>query len=208
MLHVIRQGAHLPAFRNLSLLTLVLLSGCIGVSGHATTQGKEESEVVLAVPLDRPYAFSSRRPETLEPFLRGQVLSVHNGESITVMVEGRSERIFLIGIRAPDLDETPLGLEAREALRTLVGGKMVRLEFDTMVRDPKKRLFAYVYAGETLVNVEMIRQGMAVLSAVPQNLAYPEEYQRAQAEAREAGRGIWNQGNPGAVRSDNDRRRP
>jgi micrococcal nuclease len=54
-------------------------------------------------------------------------------------------------------------------------------------------LLAYVFVGDMLVNLEMVRQGQAVLYTVPPNVAHVDDYRKAQQEAREAGRGVWNQ---------------
>ena len=87
-------------------------------------------------------------------------------------------------------------MQARDALRELVDGKTVRLETDITIRDQYRRLLAYVYVGGILVNLEMIRQGQAVLHTVPPNAVHVEEYRKAQSEARQAGRGVWGQQNP------------
>jgi hypothetical protein len=47
----------------LILLVFFPLPGCIGVSGDVSPQGVNTSEVVLAVPLDRPYTF--RQPDLI-----------------------------------------------------------------------------------------------------------------------------------------------
>ena len=67
---------------------------------------------------------------------------------------------------------------------------------DITIRDQYKRLLAYVYAGEMLVNLEMVRQGQAVIATVAPNVAHVEEYRKAQSEAREAGRGVWDREKP------------
>jgi len=190
----------------LILLAFLALPGCIGVSGDVSPQGVNNSEVVLAVPLDRPYTF--RQPDPDQPlrarggFLRAQVVSVRDGDTITVLIDDRREQVRLIGIDAPELDQVPWGVQARDALRGLVDGKTVRLETDVTVRDQYKRLLAYVYVGEMLVNLEMVRQGEAVIYTVPPNVAYVDDYRKAQAEAREAGRGVWNQAQPLDVNPD------
>jgi len=156
--------------------------------------------VVLAVPLDRPYTFRQPDPDqrltARGGFLRAQVVSVHDGATITVMIDKKLEKVRLIGIDVPELDQGPWGMEARDALRALVDSKTVRLETDITIRDQYKRLLAYVYAGETLINLEMVRQGQAVLLTVPPNVAHLEEYRKAQSEAREAGRGVWSAARP------------
>src|SRR5207253_6190876 len=132
----------------------------------------------------------------IEGPLSAQVVSVHDGDSITVLIDGRKEKVRLIGIDAPELDQAPWGVQARDALRGLVDGKTVRLETDITIRDQYRRLLAYVYVGEMLVNLELVRQGQAVLYTLPPNVAHIEEYRQAQQEAREAERGVWDREKP------------
>src|SRR5438105_9812556 len=184
----------------LILLAFLVVRGCIGVSGDVTPQGQDQSRVVLAVPLDRPYTFRQADPDqrltARGGFLRAQVVSVHDGDTITVLIDNHLEKIRLIGIDAPKLDQVPWGVQARDALRGLVDGKTVRLETDITIRDQHKRLLAYIYVGEMLVNLEMLLQGQAVIATVAPNVAHVEEYRKAESEAREAGRGVWDREKP------------
>lgn len=102
----------------------------------------------------------------------------------------------LIGIDAPEPNQSPGGVQSREAVKTLVGENNVRSETDLTKRDQCNRLLAYVHIEDFFVNAELIRQGQAVLYTVPPNIAHVEKYQQAQTEAREAGRGVWDAGQP------------
>ena len=190
----------------LILLAVFALPGCIGVSGDVSPQGVNTSEVVLAVPLDRPYSFRQPDPDqrltARGGFLRAQVVSVHDGDTITVLIDGVKEKVRLIGIDAPELDQAPWGVVSRDALRGLVDSKTVRLETDISIRDQNRQLLAYIYVGEMLVNLEMVRQGQAVIYTVPPNVAHVEDYQKAQQEARETGRGVWDREKPFDVAPD------
>jgi micrococcal nuclease len=180
----------------LILLALLALPGCIGVSGDVTPQGQDQSRVVLAVPLDRPYSFRQPDPDHLLSarggFLRAQVVSIHDGNTITVLIDNRQEKVRLIGIDVPALDQIPSGVQARDALRGLVDAKTVRLETDVTIRDQDRRILAYVYVSERFINAEMVRRGLAVPYTVLPNVAHVDDYVKAQQEAREAGRGVWN----------------
>jgi len=190
----------------LILLAVFASPGCIGVSGDVSPQGVNTSEVVLAVPLDRPYSFRQPDPDqrltARGGFLRAQVVSVHNGDTITVLIDGVKEKVRLIGIDAPELDQAPWGVVSRDALRALVDSKTVRLETDITIRDQYRQLLAYIYVGEMLVNLEMVRQGQAVIYTVPPNVAHVDDYQKAQREARETGRGVWDREKPFDVAPD------
>lgn len=78
----------------------------------------------------------------------------------------------------------------QKALRELVLGKDVKLEFDQRSDDKDNRK-AYVFLPDgTLVNAEMLRQGRArVDTSSP--FARMDEFKEIEAEARGASRGIW-----------------
>ena len=189
--------------RIISLLSLSLLAGCIGASADANRQdGVNDSEVAVVIPLDRPFALSSsmspedRLLSAMGGFIRGQVLAVPDGNTLTVLIGNRKETVRLIGIDAPEPDQTPLSQAATASLRTLVEGRTVRLELDTAKRDHAKRLLAHVFVGDTSVNLEMLRQGQARAAAQPPSTTHAEEYLQAEQEAREAGRGLWDKAYP------------
>jgi micrococcal nuclease len=71
-------------------------------------------------------------------------------------------------------------------------GKTVRLEFDSRLptRDYYGRLVAYVYLNGTLVNRELLEAGHA--RVYPVDFEKKESFERAEAEARAANRGVWN----------------
>ena len=191
----------------LLLLPLSVLSACNSVSvGADNKYGQTRGVGMVGVPIetvtDQVKAATTRRSSDLEGPVSARVLSVHDGNTITVQLEDRKDKVRLIGIDAPEIDQAPWGVQARDVLRGLVDSKTVRLETDITERDQYRRLLAYVYVGEMLVNAEMVRQGQAVPYTVPPNVAHVEDYQKAQQEAREAGRGVWDREKPLDVNPD------
>jgi micrococcal nuclease len=200
--------------RVIRFLFLPLLTGCIGASADVTRQdGVNDSEVALVIPLDRPFALSpsmppeDRRLSAMGGFIRGQALSVADGNTLTVLIGNRKETVRLIGIDAPEPGQAPWGQAAAASLRALVEGRSVRLELDAARRDHAGRLQAHVFVGDTSVNLEMLRQGQAVAAARLSNAASAEEFIQAEREAREAGRGVWNAAHPLPVSPDCYRKR-
>jgi micrococcal nuclease len=128
--------------------------------------------------------------------LEGRVVRVVDGDTILVQVEGRVEKVRYIGVNTPEVHhpirgEEPGGREATAVNRDLVGGKQVRLELDIQVRDRYGRLLAYVWAGELMINAELVRRGYAQVMTIPPNVRYQELLLKLQREARQAGRGLW-----------------
>lgn len=103
------------------------------------------------------------------------------------------ERIRILLIDAPELDQGPFGAPAQEALiRLLPAGTHVGIETDVELRDRYGRLLAYVYApGGQLVNEEMLRLGYAVVSVYPPNVKYVDRFRATQEQARAAAVGLW-----------------
>jgi endonuclease YncB( thermonuclease family) len=96
----------------------------------------------------------------------GFCVAVLDGDTIRVRLdEGAEETVRLLGVDAPALSE-PHGVQARDFLAYLVLAKPLQIYFDVQQRDEQGNLLAYVgtmdFGG--LVNVEMLRMGLARLS--------------------------------------------
>jgi endonuclease YncB( thermonuclease family) len=79
---------------------------------------------------------------------------------------------------------------SRDFLQHLVLGKTVRLQYDPLIAEGKERRAYLFLQDDTLVNLEMIRQGKAkVDDGVP--FAHEQEFIEAQSDAQTAGLGVW-----------------
>ena len=135
-------------------------------------------------------------PPAAAGWIDGSVVRVVDGDTIDVQLADRVEKIRYIGVNAPEIHhpirgEEPGGREAAEANRRLVAGRHVRLELDVRTRDRYGRLLAYVWAGDTMVNAELVRLGYAQVMTVPPNVKYQHLFVKLQREARDAHRGLW-----------------
>lgn len=122
------------------------------------------------------------------------VTRVHDGDTISVIMNTEKKKVRLIGIDAPETGQRPWGKRAKKYLETLVNASewRVRLEFDIDKRDKYGRFLAYVWTenGE-LVNLLMVKSGYAMLYTIPPNVKYANELREAQREARNMRLGIW-----------------
>jgi micrococcal nuclease len=115
-----------------------------------------------------------------------------------VLIEG-SQKVRLLGIDAPELerDGQPadfLAHKAKAELARLIQGRRVRLEYDHLRYDQYGRLLAYLFLPDgTLVNAELVRQGLAKVYIFPPNNRYQDALLTAQREAMEGRRGLWQQ---------------
>jgi endonuclease YncB( thermonuclease family) len=125
------------------------------------------------------------RTATVVRVIAGDLLHLSTGEEVR-----------LIGVETPETTPPekpgqPLGTEASAFATQLVEGKKVRLEFDVQRQDKSKRLLAYVYVGDLMLNTELVRQGYAQVAISPPNVKYQELFLQLQRDAREAKRGLW-----------------
>ncbi|MHC4605552.1 MAG: thermonuclease family protein [Planctomycetota bacterium] len=122
---------------------------------------------------------------TLEGFVEkavdGDTVWLSNGESVRY-----------IGIDAPERDE-PFYREAKDLNARLVEGKRVVLKTDGEARDAYGRLLANVSLtdGGDLINVEIVRRGLAYAYIHVPNDSHARAVIAAQKEARAAKRGLW-----------------
>lgn len=85
-------------------------------------------------------------------------MSVHDGDTITVLVERRQVKVRLTDIDAPELGQ-PFGMKSKQSLSELCFGKSAVL--DVRGRDRYKRTIARVTCAGTDANAEQVRRGMA-----------------------------------------------
>ncbi|HWL42755.1 MAG TPA: thermonuclease family protein [Ilumatobacter sp.] len=130
---------------------------------------------------------------------------VVDGDTIDVVIDGRTERVRLIGIDTPEVAHTgtperpgnPAECfgDAASAFtgRLLPEGTPVRLERDVVARDDYGRLLAYVYRADdgVFVNYELARQGYAQPMTFPPNTAHAERFVDAARLAEADDAGLW-----------------
>jgi micrococcal nuclease len=124
---------------------------------------------------------------------------VVDGDTIDVVIDGREERVRLLGVDTPEIsvDRGPPECFGPEAASFTAGrlpaGTRVRLERDVVGRDDYGRLLAYVYRTDdgALVNEELVRLGFArPLWIEPNGILRPRIVEAARTAEREA-LGLW-----------------
>jgi len=118
-----------------------------------------------------------------------KVKEVIDGDTIVLQ---SGEHVRYIGIDTPEKDQ-PFYQEANELNQKLIGTKEIRIEFDVQKKDKYGRLLAYVYAGKTFVNAELVRNGLANLYTVPPNVKHSDYFLKLQSEAKRKKLGIWSE---------------
>lgn len=131
------------------------------------------------------------------------VVRVVDGDTLVVDRGQGDERLRYIGIDTPEhvtpgVPDEPLGRRATRANAELVEGREVHLERDVSEHDRFGRLLRYVWLrqgdGWLLVNLELVRQGLAEVTPYPPDVRRVPELRVAERAAREAGLGRWGDG--------------
>jgi endonuclease YncB( thermonuclease family) len=136
------------------------------------------SAIIAAVPAC-PVLDSAGRP-------LWRVETVHDGDTVTCLdTAGKPQKIRLQGIDAPEFDQ-PHGREARQALAGKLSGDSVRV--DGAARDQHGRLLGTLWLGDRDLNRELVSEGHAWVFG---GFAPDPDLLAAEAEARQARRGLW-----------------
>lgn len=126
----------------------------------------------------------------LPPF-EGRVVSVHDGDTVTVRTTVETFKIRLNGIDAPELKQ-PHGQASKQALSEMVFGKTVTVT--PINKDRYGRTVAKLKADDKEVGYRMISGGHAWwYEAYDKHNAV---YQQAQSDAQGKRAGLWADANP------------
>ena len=153
-------------------LLVAILAGCGSVPtlescddvARATTRGGAES---------------SSRGTLVQRVIDGDTVVLANGE-----------RVRYIGMDTPERGER-LFDEATAYNRRLVEGQRVGLLKDQSEADRFGRLLRYVFAGDILVNAELVREGLAEAKRYDPDVKFADCFDTLMQEARENRRGLW-----------------
>lgn len=135
-----------------------------------------------------------------EPKLREfKVVKVVDGDTLDVHINGKTERLRLIGIDTPETVDPRkkvqcFGKEASNKAKEMLEGQFVVLESDESQgeRDKYKRLLRYVFLPDgTNFNLYMIAEGYAHEYTYDQSYKYQAEFKQAQKFATENKKGLW-----------------
>lgn len=115
----------------------------------------------------------------------GRVVSVHDGDTISVLVARAPIRVRLVDIDAPERSQ-PFGAASRRALAERVAGREVRVV--ERGRDTFGRVLGRVFVDGSDVNAEQVRAGFAW---VYRRYSADATLLALEAEAKAARRGLW-----------------
>lgn len=128
-----------------------------------------------------------------------QVVTVIDGDTVRVSIDGAEKTIRLIGINTPETVDPRrkvecFGKEASNRAKEILQGQAVSLEADASQGNTDKygRLLRYVWLQNgTNFNKQMIAEGYAYEYTYDLPYKYQSEFKQVQAETQNAKRGLW-----------------
>jgi len=159
-----------------------ILAGLTTCGGPAPTASPQDESVVAPGLSERP---------------TGTVVSITDGDTLRLDLEGSELRVRLTGIDTPEVypDIECYGPEAEQLLADLAPvGSTLSVEYDREARDPFDRELLYLYTADgTFVNLELVARGAAEAVLFEPNDRYWNELREAEAAAQDARLGLWGQ---------------
>jgi micrococcal nuclease len=122
-----------------------------------------------------------------------QVIDVIDGDTIDVTINGRRERVRLIGIDTPERGNCYYR-EASDFLDALVNGREVWLEADSSQddRDRYDRLLRFIWLADgRMANALLVEGGYAFEYTFRTAYRYQATFMQGEESARRGGAGLW-----------------
>ncbi|WP_392435316.1 thermonuclease family protein [Finegoldia magna] len=152
-------------------------------------------------------------------FETAKVISITDGDTIVVDINGKTEKLRFIGIDTPETHHPNkpvqhFGKEASDYTTKQLTNKTIYLQKDVSERDKYRRLLRYVWlikpstnepSKEEVIancfNAELVKNGYAHAYTYPPDVKYNEIFKELEAKAREKHIGLWNNENPDSENS-------
>ena len=118
----------------------------------------------------------------------GKVVSIHDGDTITILQNKQQIKVRLFGIDAPELKQ-PYGKKSKQFLANLIAGKVVEVEENG--KDRYKRTIGTIFLNDKDVNAQMVENGYAWAYR-----KFSKKYTAQESKARKQGLGLWQEKEP------------
>jgi micrococcal nuclease len=123
----------------------------------------------------------------------GKVIHIADGDTITVVHDGKPEKIRLYGIDTPESKQA-FGNEAKNFTYAMVYRKSVNIE--PVATDHYGRTVGIVNVNKKCLNSELIRNGFAWVYDRYCKKDMCDKWQQLEEEARQSKTGLWLQDDP------------
>jgi len=126
-----------------------------------------------------------------------KVTRVVDGDTVEIDLDGKTEKVRLIGIDTPETvhptkGEQAGGQTASDFTKEQLTDKSVYITLDVEERDQYGRLLAYLYTADgVMFNALLAQDGYAKMSTFPPNVRWVELFRALQTDAQADKRGVW-----------------
>jgi micrococcal nuclease len=177
----------------LLVLALLLVAGCEGdvEGGGGGGAGRAPADLATSK------AERASWPDPPKGAVAAKVQRVVDGDTFVASVNGRRERVRVIGVDTPESvdpnrPDEPFGEEASNFAKHYLNDRTVRMAGDVEPRDRYGRMLAYVWLADgTFWNALLAAEGYAQQLTIPPNVTYADLFRRLVGEARREDRGLW-----------------
>ena len=157
----------------------------------------------LALLIKNPSVFlenqTGNQAEIAEQAAPVELTRVIDGDTVRIKVNGKESKARLLLIDTPEVSTTKTGSaqkfgeEAKKQLESIVEGKEISIAFDNThtQEDDYGRLLVYLFAGDRLVQEEMLEEGYARLGYENGEEEYYPLLKKAEQKARGEKKKIW-----------------
>ncbi|HEX7197758.1 MAG TPA: thermonuclease family protein [Candidatus Limnocylindria bacterium] len=176
------------------LLAILIVCGVVAVIVVVVLIAGEPAPPAQGLP-----AGDGRPAGTLEDAV---VVRIADGDTVTIEIDGRRERLRYVGVDAPEVANPEAGIDAecgadaaRDANGALVDGERIYLEPDTTDRDRFGRLLRHPWLERDgnwfLVTEQLVSDGAIEARSFTPDTLHDRRLDDAERSARAAGAGIW-----------------
>ncbi|MBE0448226.1 MAG: thermonuclease family protein [Actinobacteria bacterium] len=191
------------------LLTLSLLLAILSILGCVDPDPgyRSSSSTTVKASTDTKALTTTGAKKSPINTIEALVVRVVDGDTIQITLNGKKEKVRLIGVDTPETKHPSkpveaYGKQAEEYTRSKLSGRTVFLELDVQERDKYGRVLAYVWLTQPskisdseirakMFNAHLLLDGYAQLATYPPNVKYVDHFTKYQVEARNADRGLW-----------------
>jgi micrococcal nuclease len=124
---------------------------------------------------------------------QGKVVGVSDGDTITVMHDGKGEKIRLYGVDCPEKRQD-YGSKAKQFASDMVFGRSVDVK--KMDTDRYGRTVAVVTIDGKVLNAELLKSGMAWIYVQCCKQPFCDQWKQYQERAKSEKVGLWSMPNP------------
>ena len=128
-----------------------------------------------------------------------RILTVIDGDTVDIEIDGQTERVRLIGVNTPETKHPTkpiecFGPEASAYMTQLLPkGALLRIERDVEARDRYGRMLLYLYldSNNLFINLDLISRGYGTPMSIEPNTFHRNDFVHAAAQAEAANVGLW-----------------